>query len=68
MEEAKWRQASGESPQQVSGSIGPNECALRKRLEVVKYFEKSRLILKILRAHEVTEYDVWFAASFLPQV
>jgi hypothetical protein len=39
MEKAKWRQASGESPQQVSESIGSHECALRKRLHVVKYLK-----------------------------
>ena len=39
VEKAKWRQASGESPQQVSESIRTNECALRKLLKVVKYLK-----------------------------
>jgi hypothetical protein len=39
VERAKWRHASGESPQQVSESIGSNECALRKRIKVVKYLK-----------------------------
>jgi hypothetical protein len=39
VEESKRRQDSGESPHQVSESVGTNECALRKRLTVVKYLK-----------------------------
>jgi DNA-binding protein Fis len=37
MKEANMRQASGESRQQVSKSLGTNERTLRKRLKALKY-------------------------------
>lgn len=48
VEEAKWRQASGKSQQQVSESVGSNECALRKRLKVVKYLKNPVWFLRFL--------------------
>lgn len=54
MKEANRRQASGESRQRVSKSLGTNECTLRIRLKALKYLQKSLLVRKILRAHEVT--------------
>jgi len=44
MKDENRRQASGESRQQVSKTLGTNERTLRKRLKALNYLQKSLLV------------------------